>query len=89
MTSSGEEVALPGVTFNDLPALAEASRGRITDVITSAQEAADGKYEIIDRDGYKVLMDREEYEAYVAQHPDLPGPRPEAVDKPAKPSEKE
>ncbi len=89
VTSSGEEVALPGVTFNDLPALAEASRGRITDVITSAQEAADGKYEIIDRDGYKVLMDREEYEAYVAQHPDLPGPRPEAVDKPAKPSEKE
>lgn len=82
VTTAGDQVALPGVTFNDLPALAEASRGRITDVITSAQEAADGKYEVIDREGYKVLMDREEYEAYVAQHPDLPGPRPEASDKP-------
>lgn len=78
---AGTEHPLPGVTFNKLPELAEASRGRITDVITSAQEAADGKYEVIDKDGYKVLMNREEYEAYLAEHPDLPGPRPAGVDK--------
>lgn len=81
VTRDGQEHPLPGVTFNKLPELAEASRGRITDVITSAHEAADGKYEVIDKDGYKVLMNREEYEAYLAEHPDLPGPRPAGVDK--------
>lgn len=81
VTKGGTEHMLPGVEFKHLPQLEEASRGRITDAITSAQQAADGKYEVIDRDGYKVLMDREEYEAYLAEHPDLPGPRPEGVDK--------
>lgn len=81
VTRDGQEHPLPGVSFNDLPELAEASRGRITDVITSAHEAADGKYEVIDKDGYKVLMNREEYEAYLAEHPDLPGPRPAGIDK--------
>lgn len=76
VTTGGAKHPLPGVTFNSLPDLAEASNGRITDVITSAQEAADGKYEIIDRGGHKVLLNREEYDAYVAEHPDLPGPRP-------------
>ena len=78
VTVDGTEHPLPGVTFNSLPDLAEASNGRITDVITAAQEAADGKYEIIDKDGHKVLLSREEYDAYVAEHPDLPGPRPSA-----------
>lgn len=77
-TTSGAEYPLPGVTFNSLPDLAEASNGRITDVITAAQEAADGKYEIIDKEGYRVLLTREEYDDYVAEHPDLPGPRPAA-----------
>lgn len=80
VAADGAEHPLPGVTFNDIPALAEASGGRITDVITSAQAAADGKYEVIDKEGYRVLMNRDEYDAYVAEHPDLPGPRPEVVD---------
>ena len=78
VTTDGVHHPLPGVTFNSLPDLAEASNGRITDVITSAQEAADGKYEIIDKGGHKVLLSREEYDEYVAAHPDLPGPRPTA-----------
>ena len=78
VTVDGAEHPLPGVTFNSLPELAEASNGRITDVITAAQEATDGKYEIIDKGGHKVLLSREEYDAYVAEHPDLPGPRPSA-----------
>ncbi|MDN8604480.1 PH domain-containing protein [Corynebacterium ureicelerivorans] len=78
VTASGAEHPLPGVTFNSLPDLAEASNGRITDVITAAREAADGKYEIIDKGGNKVLLSREEYDEYVAAHPDLPGPRPAA-----------
>ena len=57
---------------------AEASGGRITDVIASAEQAADGKYEIIDKDGDRILLTREEYDAYLAEHPDLPGPRPSA-----------
>ncbi|OIR42086.1 hypothetical protein BJP08_05455 [Corynebacterium sp. NML140438] len=76
-TQDGKSYAMPGVTFNMLPELAEASRGRITDVITQAQEAADGKYEIINKDGNKVLMSREAYDEYVKAHPDLLGPRPE------------
>ncbi|QXB18264.1 PH domain-containing protein [Corynebacterium coyleae] len=75
---NGTEYPLPGVTFNSLPALAEASGGRITDVIASAEQAADGKYEIIDKDGDRILLTREEYDAYLAEHPDLPGPRPSA-----------
>ncbi|WP_291313823.1 PH domain-containing protein, partial [Corynebacterium sp. UBA2622] len=75
-TTDGAEYAMPGVTFNSLPELSEASRGRITDVITETAEAVNGKYEIIDRAGRKVLLDREEYDAYLREHPDLPGPRP-------------
>lgn len=77
-TTDGREFPMPGVTFNSLPALSDASGGRITDVITESSEAADGKYEIIDREGRKVLLNREEYDAYLREHPDLPGPRPEA-----------
>lgn len=77
-TTAGQEYSMPGVTFNSLPDLAEASRGRIADVITQAEEAADGKYEIIDQDGYGVLLTREEYDEYLKEHPDTPGPRPSA-----------
>lgn len=75
-TTDGKRFSMPGITFNSLPELHEASRGRVADVITDAQEAIDGKYEIIDKDGYKVLLSREEYDAYLQTHPDLPGPRP-------------
>lgn len=75
-TTAGKEYMMPGVSFNSLPDLAEASRGRITDVITGAQEAADGKYEIIDKNNHHVLLSREEYEEYLREHPDTPGPRP-------------
>ncbi|WP_342319601.1 PH domain-containing protein [Corynebacterium mayonis] len=75
-TTGGTEHLMPGVTFNSLPELSAASRGRITDVITRSAEAADGKYEIIDRHGRKVLLTREEYDQYLVEHPDLPGPRP-------------
>jgi len=75
-TVDGTEYAMPGVTFNSLPELERASSGRITDVITRSKEATDGKYEIINKDGYGVLLTSEEYEAYVKKHPNLPGPRP-------------
>lgn len=77
-TKNGAEYEMPGVTFNSLPELADASRGRITDVITGAEEAADGKYEIINKDGYGVLLDKEQYAEYLKSHPDTPGPRPSA-----------
>lgn len=77
-TVDGTEYAMPGVTFNSLPELERASNGRITDVITRSKEATDGKYEIIDKDGHSVLLTSEEYATYVKEHPDLPGPRPQA-----------
>ncbi|AWB82061.1 hypothetical protein C3B44_06595 [Corynebacterium yudongzhengii] len=73
-TTAGEEHPLPGVTFNSLPKLAEASRGRIPDAITAAQEDADGKMEVVDRDGHRVLMTQEEYQAHLQQQKrDNPG----------------
>ncbi|MEX3505676.1 PH domain-containing protein [Corynebacterium sp. LK2510] len=88
-TTDGTEHPMPGVTFNSLPALSDASNGRITDVITEAAEAASGKYEIIDREGRTVLLTREEYDAYLAEHPNLPGPRPEPSAATENPTEKE
>lgn len=75
-TKADAKYPMPGVTFNSLPELSAASNGRITDVITEAAEAADGKYEIIDKEGYSVLLDEDEYDAYLKEHPDTPGPRP-------------
>lgn len=62
-TRDRTEHAMPGVTFNSLPTLAEASNGRIPDVITAAHEAADEKVTIVHRDGQQVLMSKEEYAA--------------------------
>ncbi|HHU68147.1 MAG TPA: PH domain-containing protein [Corynebacterium sp.] len=62
-TRDGAEHAMPGVTFNSLPQLAAASRGRIPDVLTAAQEAADDKVTIIHRDGQQILISKEEYAA--------------------------
>lgn len=71
--TSGKQYSMPGVTFNSLPKLADASRGRIPDAITAAKEAADGKMEVVDRDGHRVLMTQEEYRAHLAAK----GERPE------------
>lgn len=73
-TTKEQEYLLPGVTFNSLPRLAEASRGRIPDAITAAKEDADGKMEVVDRDGHRVLMTHDEYRAHQAA---AKGERPE------------
>ena len=65
-TVNGEEFTLPGVTFNSLPDLAEASSGRIADVITQASEAADGMIEVTDQHGDSILVTPEEYEERIA-----------------------
>ena len=69
-TKNGQQFPMPGVTFNSLPALSEASNGRITDVITEAAEAADGMIEVTDAEGNSVLMTQEEYDAHVKKQPD-------------------
>lgn len=66
-TESGGQHHLPGVTFNSLPRLEEASRGRIPDAITASHEDADGKMEVIDRNGNRVLLTQEEYRRHVAE----------------------
>lgn len=62
-TTAGEEITLPGVSFNSLPRLEEASQGRIPDALTQGQQAADDKVVIIHKDGRQVLVSKEEYEA--------------------------
>ena len=65
-TVDGHEYTLPGVTFNSLPDLAEASSGRIADVITQASEATDGMMEVTDQEGNSILVTPEEYEERTA-----------------------
>lgn len=70
-TKSGEEYMMPGVSFNSLPRLSEASQGRIPDALTAGQQAADEKVTLIHRDGEQVLLTQEEYAArQAAQHAD-------------------
>lgn len=71
-TTDGRQFTMPGITFNSLPALAEASSGRITDVITEAAEAADGMMEVTDQEGNSILMTKEEYEQRLAAGEELP-----------------
>ena len=70
-TKAGAEHSLPGVTFNSLPRLSEASRGRIPDALTQGREAADDKVVIVHRDGQQVLLSKEEYAGYLERHPEL------------------
>ncbi|AKK10947.1 PH domain-containing protein [Corynebacterium uterequi] len=63
--TDGSRFALPGITFSRLPALSEASGGRIPDVVTAAAEAADGKVEVIDREGHSVLMTQDQYHEHL------------------------
>ncbi|MDN6099419.1 MULTISPECIES: PH domain-containing protein [Corynebacterium] len=72
-TKDGRQFTLPGVTFNSLPRLAAASRGRIPDALTAGQEAADDKVVVIHRDGRQVLLNKDDYEQYRAEHPDVEG----------------
>ncbi|MDP9850897.1 PH domain-containing protein [Corynebacterium lowii] len=60
---SGEQFPLPAVSFNSLPALSEASGGRIPDALTVGREAVDDKVAIVRRDGERILVTREEYAA--------------------------
>lgn len=62
-TTDGQSVMMPGVTFNSLPRLSEASQGRIPDALTAGREAANDKVVIIHRDGQQVLITKEEYAA--------------------------
>lgn len=66
-TTGGRSYSMPGVTFNSLPKLAEASRGRIPDALTAGLESLDGKFSVINQDGHQVLMSREEHAAYMAE----------------------
>lgn len=63
-TKSGEQHTLPGVTFNSLPKLYDASRGRIPDALTEGQIAADDKVVVVHRDGQQILMSKEEFAEY-------------------------
>ena len=49
---------LPGVTFNSLPELTEASQGRIPDALTAGHHAADEKVVVIHQDGRQMLTDK-------------------------------
>ena len=65
-TTSGAKHKLPGVTFNSLPRLYDASRGRIPDALSEGKAAADEKVVIVHRDGQQILMDKEEFAKYQA-----------------------
>ena len=58
--AAGAKHSLPGVTFNSLPKLAKASRGRIPDALTAGRKAAEDKVVVIHKDGRQVLMDKDE-----------------------------
>jgi len=62
-TNDGKQYVMPGVSFNSLPKLAEASRGRIPDVLTAGRKAADEQVVIINRDGEEIMLTKEEYAA--------------------------
>lgn len=83
-TKDGRTHPMPGISFNSLPELSKASRGRIPDVLTSAREAADDKVTIIRRDGEEILVTKEEYAARQAAREtaeDLPAKdRPDNTD---------
>lgn len=65
-TTGDKEYNMPGVSFNSLPALSEASYGRIPDVLTAGMEAIDGQVSVVGPDGDQVLMTKEEYEEHLA-----------------------
>ncbi|WP_296109577.1 PH domain-containing protein [uncultured Corynebacterium sp.] len=58
---------LPGVTFNSLIDLHKVSGGRIPDPVSPARAATDDKVQVVNKDGYAVLMDKDEYKEYEKQ----------------------
>ena len=58
---------LPGVSFNSLATLSEASDGRIPDPVTAGRRATQEKVQVVHKDGYAVLMDKDEYADYEAK----------------------
>lgn len=63
----GDSFTLPSVSFNDIPALSEASGGRITDALTSARVALDDMVTITRPDGSHELVTREEFQILARQ----------------------
>lgn len=59
--TDGTEISLPGVTFNSLPRLQQASYGRIPDALTEGRAAMDGKIVVVQEDGYSVVLTKDEY----------------------------
>lgn len=60
---SDNEFPLPGVSFNSLPQLSEASNGRIVDALSAGREAADEKVVVFHRDGRQILKRKDELDA--------------------------
>ncbi|MCG7268070.1 MULTISPECIES: PH domain-containing protein [Corynebacterium] len=58
---------LPGVTFNSLIDLHKVSSGRIPDPVSPARAATDDKVQVVNKEGYAVLMDKDEYKEYEKQ----------------------
>ena len=58
---------LPGVSFNSLATLSEASDGRLPDPVTAGRRATQEKVQVVHKDGYAVLMDKDEYADYEAK----------------------
>ncbi|MBP3089052.1 PH domain-containing protein [Corynebacterium sp. sy017] len=66
-SNSGQKISLPGISFNSLPVLEQASQGRIPDALTQGRMAANEKVRIVRRDGHEVLVSQEEYAQWQAQ----------------------
>lgn len=72
-TTDDSRFNLPAVTFNSLPALEQASKGRIPDALTRGRWAADEKVVIVNREGHQVLMTKEEFAEYEKEHGPVAG----------------
>lgn len=72
-TKDGNKFNLPAVTFNSLPELEAASKGRIPDALTQGRWAADEKVVLVNRDGRQVLMTKEEFAEYEKEHGPVAG----------------
>lgn len=88
-TTEGDKFNLPAVTFNSLPDLEQASKGRIPDALTRGRWAADEKVVLVNRDGRQVLMSKEEFAEYEKEHGPVAGATPSTAaagytDKPEK-----
>ncbi|MEJ4112246.1 PH domain-containing protein [Corynebacterium kroppenstedtii] len=55
-----DTIALPGVTFNHLPKLSQASGGRIPDPVTPGKKHDEDELHTVNRDGYAVITTQEE-----------------------------